>query len=556
MIFIILIFFTAFLLEGSGLFSIRQNITYFYCILPAILYIHTVQKGRQITIPFKATLIFLAFLFFSTVSSIAFSVDKQISLEYLLFYVVSYLVFLFFYNHKAVGEKLIEKIPIISGIFFITLFLFSSKPISFSHGYQFVISYFSSHNHLGDLLGLVLIVAGYRLLETRKLIYLFFSLISLPFFLISFSRTAYVSLLVAGTAYVLFLANKKVCSVLKIGLAIIASIVILFFLVSVKEAQTSPVFRPINQYLIKTFSLQPKEFFGGREEYVSQILHSFYEKPFFGFGPGNFASASRQYQSNPFNWTETAHNIFLETLVENGLLALLAFSYFIYLLMRSVLRKHSLFGLILIYLLLNFQADYTYRIYSFFIFFMIVAATVYQEEEHRPGTLFFGILSLIPLFFVVLSLGSNLFFMARNYKQALYTNPFNKKIYPLFIEEEQKVGNYRSVVNLTNMYQWIAPYDLTQFTFSANLYEGYGEKAKALSMYKQIYAIDPYGSFQIPAIIYRLLKEEKSPDKARVFIQEALEKYRKYKYLESYRKEVLQFCSQYKEINCKQMGQR
>lgn len=546
--------FLFFLLEGSGIPFVRQYIPYIYFILPGFLFAYSVLVKKHLEIPIRATVWYFAFLAATALSSLLFSVDKGESLTYLLFYLSSYLIFLFFYNQKSFAKTLIVFTAVVGGLIFIGISLLGKNYSFVQHGYQFVVSYFSSHNHLGDLLGIVLLIAGYGFIKTRAKKYIILFLAAFPFFLISFSRTAYVAFFAVLGIYALFFSGGKLARWARVVLTLSIIIVWLFFLVSVKEAQKSPVFGSAHSYLVKNLGLQPKDFFGGRDEYASQILQSFYQRPLFGFGPGNFGLASRQFQSSPWSWTETAHNMFLEILVENGPLATIPFMCFLYLMIRSALRKPSLFSAMLIYLVISFQADYTYRIYSYFVFFVMIAACFYEKDREYSFPSFFGALALIPAVSIVLILGSSIYLQTGNYWKALVMNPFNKAIHPKLIREEQGKGNYKTVIKLTDVYQFIAPYDETQLNFTAALYEAYHKQGKALSVYRTLYEINPFGSFRTAANIYRLTKEVESERNARQFMTEALKNYGKYKYIEAYKKEIVPFCKEHKEIECKKLG--
>ena len=109
----------------------------------------------------------------------------------------------------------------------------------------------------------------------------------------------------------------------------------------------------------------------------------------------NYIIASKINNDN-YIFSDSAHNIFGEILAENGLPGLFFFSLFCALIIYQAFRNKNFYGLIFIYLLLNFQTDYTYQIYSFLIFFIITSAlSIRNVKELKISTDILGIVSLL-----------------------------------------------------------------------------------------------------------------------------------------------------------------
>ena len=247
------------------------------------------------------------------------------------------------------------------------------------NGYQFVFSKFGSHNHLGDFLMLPLIISIYYLIKTNKKIYLLSLSFFTPFFILSYSRSAYLSLILTLVVMIFFLTNKfkisKITILLSFILILLASS---FFFITVKEARKISIVKEANHFLFENLNLRWKNYDGQRLEYLNQAVSSIKEKPLFGLGPGNFIYASKEYGSKRAI-THSSHNIFLDILTENGILAGVIFLTIIFLCLYLALRHQNLFSFLFIAQIINFQTDYTFTIYSFFLLFFVLVSVLYKE---------------------------------------------------------------------------------------------------------------------------------------------------------------------------------
>lgn len=152
-------------------------------------------------------------------------------------------------------------------------------------------------------------------------------------------------------------------------------------MVSVDEADQVPFLRSSHQFLISSTDLQIKYFRGRRLEFFDQAIHSINEKPWFGIGPGNFVDASIKYTKIVVN-TDSSHNLFFDLAVEEGLTGLVLFILFLISVLVTVFKKSVkedsdwLVFILIISQLVNFQTDYSFRIYSLFLIFIILLGIV------------------------------------------------------------------------------------------------------------------------------------------------------------------------------------
>ncbi|MCX6732819.1 MAG: O-antigen ligase family protein [Candidatus Roizmanbacteria bacterium] len=526
-IFFFIFFLIPSLFEGLGLLTDRRFFLLYSFISAPFLYFYLVNCVKSIKIPLKAGIAYLLFLFFSTISTLFLSFDKQTSFELLLFYFFSFLIFLFFYNQKNLGYLTSHYSPIILGIFFtcyslITPFL-KGKVFTFlipTSEKQFVFASYMNHNHLGDFLGLFVLIFCYYSFQ-KKWIYLPFFIFFFTIFLGSFSRSAYVAFFIVFIL-MLFYTRKKFSSLLLPFIFLfLSSIIVATYLLSIQLPVSSSFFR-IQQYTKNSLNIAPRDIFSGHDIFIKQALLSIQKYPLFGIGGGNFILAS---QNNIFSniFSDSAHSIFFELATELGIPATMCFLFFIFLVSKSALSFPSLPGFLFLYLLLNFQTDYTYQIYSLFLFWIILSAYIHREsKEFIISSAIYGTFCMLVLFVLVCIMTSTLFVKMGDYPNALRWYPLNKNAYISAIQKSNsKTPSYISQA------QHIAPYDLTLNESIANYYLKSGDKVIALRYYEKIYNANHLCSFYFVKKIYILKKEVYSERTATTFFERVVFDYTK-----------------------------
>jgi len=409
--------------------------------------------------------------------------DKQTSFEWWLFYLVGFLVFIFFYNFKLEAEKIIKSVIVMATTTFVTGFLikaffpnlFFIKNLPACEFNLFFSFYTYAHNHLGDFLGLSLIMILTGLVKNiKKTSLILFFVLSILFFY-SFSRSAYLSLSLVITIFMFRFRNRRI---IIFSSTVLFSIVTFFFLTSTPYG--------------KLFHLPQKNLFDSRENYWQQGIQAIKEKPVFGFGMGNFGYASQKYRSNYYTFSETAHNFLLENFVENGLLTTLPLIIFLTLVLLSAWRRRSIFSFLFFYLFFIFQTDYIYRMYSIMVLFMILAAIVYEEKNETESTAVFGIFSFFLYSVLQIVVISHILIKDNRFELARRTYPLNKSAYPFLIQKKLQENDPTKAIIAANQYENIAPYDEVIIQTLGLTYEILGKKIEALNYYKQICQLNIY----------------------------------------------------------------
>lgn len=381
----ILFFLLIFIIEGLSVPFGRLISYYLVIVLPVVLLILDVKQKRKIIFPKKISVLFLGFFIFSLISVFS-SLDRNYSIYGYLLYLGLYLNFIFVYNHKSEIEKILTFALIPLGIIFSIFALLITvlkDQLSFlvpQHGYQLVFSRFG-HNHLGDFLVLPMILSLYLFNKTDKRKYLIAFLFFTPFFILSFSRSGYLTFFVTAIIFtLLYLKSKSKKPRVKLFLIFLSVITILLLFTVVKEAKNVPVLGSVNQFLQDNFGLKDKNLFASRLIYLRQGVLSFVEKPLFGVGPGNFGFISWKYKASNI-WTFSSHNIFIDILVENGVLAFLVFIIILLKIIYQSFKRVTIWSFLFLALLINFQTDYTFNISSLFFLFFILMGLIYQENN-------------------------------------------------------------------------------------------------------------------------------------------------------------------------------
>ena len=411
----ILIFIIVFIIDGWGLPNGRNISLTILIYTPSIfMLIYTLTK-KKIYIP-KIAIWFSIFLFFNTLSTFN-STDFQRSRDYLTYYFSLFLIFVYVFNNsealKNIYVKVLFLICILSLFYGVAFKFFLSSYFTFlvpSHGYQLIHPYagFLTHHPIGvvGLLLVTMIMVG--LFYKVTIFQVLLLIISLTSLAISYMRAGYVSLF--GSLLLLLYKYRKIP--IKIFTMIVGTLfVVLFAFILVTSPNNN--YAPIKDiFKIKTdhVNLYNKTLLNARDKYYLQSLHAIVTRPIFGYGPNNFVTASRKYAQNDAVITETSTNIFLDLIVENGVVAGIAITYFFIAIVINAYRSVSLrditgMKLFMVYmaLLILFQFSYYHGSHTIFLTFIIVGAAIYKENKSEIDTYRLTLTAsfLIPLIHII-----------------------------------------------------------------------------------------------------------------------------------------------------------
>lgn len=537
-------------IEGAGLFVDRQLILWFYIALPALLYLGTLIGRLHFKIPHRLTVLALAYFVFSSISTVLYASDKEVSVERFLFSLALLLIFFFSYSNKGVVKKLLPPLIIILGLFF-SLYSLAVHTAVFEK--QVVYPFYGSHNHLGDYLGLVLIFMHAVMMKgLKRPIHSFVFILTFILMVLSFSRSAYLAFFLVTFLYAVrnhLQISRKALVAIFTGLSIL--LVMLFIASSRGISKDSPL-HTAQSIAVKRFNLLPREIWSERDVYFGQALSSIRLHPWFGVGGGNFIKVSLTHNRNN-SFTDSAHNILAETATEQGILALIPFIGIGVLLVMQALKNRTVEGYALLYLLLNFQTDYTYQIYFLLVFAALLAGVSYEEKESSRLELWaFGIPGVLLFLLFVFYLTSLTYLRMNMPLEAIKWYPLNKWAYIQAIREEVESSASN---RLTYSALRIAPDDVGILITSAQNSYIRGDLQNSLAIYERLYNKNRLVNFAIIRNIYSLKKQLISKESADKFLNEVALNYREIIFVPSdFKSEFADFCLENRGKVCKETG--
>ncbi len=562
-----LIYTTLFFLEGLGIKNIENLIYFVATTIPLFLYVSAKIKKRSLYIPKEPILLYLIFMLSFLFSILLFSLDKEVSLIYLFVYLYIFALFVYFYNFKIEAEKTVNVIIIISSALFTLIYIVKS---AFPHSLSFIgntennllVEYNKHNNHLGDLLGFVIIWFFYHYLKNKNKKYLFISTLFLIPFILSFSRAAYLAVLITGTvmmfkekivffakqhlkhqhergfptqkglvitnlqARITWFANLQVKSKAFLSL-LIYFLVTVFLLISLSRGYGSRgIVANISSYL----HIPIKSTFGGRLSYFSQAIKGSFIHPF-GIGYGNFQYISKQYQGNIGEFSSLTTNWFLEILIGTGVLGFIAMLVFV---VRPIIdgfkRKQTTVYLYLATLaIVLFMTAYSYSIISFLSLFFVLLAIVYHDNHEKRIKLpsrSYLVFSLILFIFSQSFFLSYFFLSANKPRLALTFFPYNKKALISYAKELDLKQKHSEALIYLKHAESISPNNFSVITNIAKHYKLVKKYPEAINYYKKLFSVNQFTSEVWVEKLYLLIKQVYGPDEAEKFLRSRLKFYR------------------------------
>lgn len=459
---------------------------YLPLILLLVFLLINIIKNRSIFIP-KGSVLFILFLFFSFIS-VFFAVDKQIAFETVLIYTSAFLVFVLSFNNKDKIKEGFSLFIIYSSVIFILIFILGKllKLNFITDGASlFYTRYY--HNELGNYLALGSLASLNVFFKKNKAFFGFLFIIFLFSVLLTYSRTGYLALFIG--ILILITQNKYKRSIIKPLIVSFSLFFLLLFFFITNKSFNPPGLSSFRNFLINKASLSSeKELLGKRNIYFLYSLSSIAERPLFGVGPGNFYYVASKKQVNYGENTTTAHNIVLEVLAENGLLA---GSFFLLFLIYALIKaKKDIYLYLFLSLTIIFLAGFSYRFNSFLFLWFILLGLIIEDKK----TLFLN--NYIIMFFILIIyqpvlLGQFLLNLG-HYKEAQIVYPFQKTLYTKLIEQAIEEKNYKQAKTYLVTLDRLFKEDLRITLKKAEYYDVLGDKKQAVYFYEKRINLYPF----------------------------------------------------------------
>lgn len=520
-------------LNGWGLPICRTILPYVILLTPFILLqFGTVDTKQPFKIPVRITTLFILFITVSSISTVN-AIHIQKAFEYQLFYIATFLMFLYAYNYKSNLQKYIGIFIFsatgLSVIYAILLTYFISPDAFFlvPYGtYQLVYKYSDniSHHPIGIILSLPAIILLYRYVKNRSFssLLMFISLLVVIFF--SYARATYIALFCAAIPLIFTnLQNKKK------SLLFLASLIftlIICFVLTTSFTKNNAAIDNIQTILHKKAGLQNKTLLSGRDKYFLQVVEAIAKKPLTGYGANNYYYIARQYSKNIFEMPNSSHNLFLDIVSENGIPAFVFYLGIMILLFVKGINffkinkdPRYLFGLFT-GLFIIFQFSFYYKVQFLYILFFIIGGLIYSEnnpihDKYRITLLVSFVLVLVPLLlFTAYSFRSN-----GQYKEALNMYPVYYDVYPEYIRSEYRNQNHQKVEQLIKQFDFYYDHEPAAQNFIATVYLLDHRYDKALEYFNNALTYYPTSLYALRNMYY-LKKTWKGPYEAEQFLMQ------------------------------------
>jgi hypothetical protein len=429
--------------------------------------------------PLFSLLTYLVLLFVSTLLTSINRINSFYQLVLWSVYVGVFIIFSYIFVHVPK-----QKIVVIL-IFGITVSLFIGQMIHpqfftflSTSSYQFILRIHQEHNHLGDIAGLGFIAVLIN--PTNIFVDALLVLTAAIIMIVSFSKSAFLGVLIVFLVLAIQKRGKYIYGF--IVTLLISGIVISIY---TQEFSKFPLIKTGQKIMTTYLHLKPKPLLSTRNLYFEQAFFVWKSAPLaqflFGYGLGNYIYPSlKTGKTLDVTPTET-HNIFLSIFIESGFLSLFWFLFFCAssLYLGYKLRNPSLY--FYVYLLINFQTDFTYVIPFFMLlFFFFASQGIYKKEKTSNEKLLLRIGCIVILTITTISVIS--YFFVKKEKKKLDAQLIQAVI------SQNKSQVYLTIRNLERL----TPYEESELIRWSSIQEAMGNTSEAVRLIEKISIYSPH----------------------------------------------------------------
>ncbi len=545
---VIYLFFLLFFLEGLARLPAGLTLP-LYTLLPAGYFVEKSLRKEPIRLPDWK--IFFAFLLFfsSLIVNYFFSVDKINTIDKILFYFVAFFIMIMAMNEQEKIKNVLLQTLIGLGLIF-CFFSLNIVKLPTTSALQFFYPLYPNHNHLGDFLGLSILSALFiKLNKKPKTILL---LILFLFFLFAFSRSAYIDLL--AVLALLFWQRKDVLAEYRKAFFTIVIGIAIFFAFTQRQLHTIPLFKPVFTRVDQALKFTPRDILSSRPEYYHQGIRGFFDKPLFGWGEGNYIYPSNKYVSAPLDEVRSALNLFLTNLTELGIVGFIPYILVIGLLLYCAYKNRradpSFF--LALYLLLNFQTDYTYSITGFYLLLFLFLGLGLKEGMRKYQHGIFTVLSLLLTIFIWLQITGQILNLTRQYRLAKLIFPWQHQPWQALITQDLKNNKLAKAKMLANEYEQLSPISLPSLDYLTGFYakiNNVGAASRLLDTFKNTWRYPPYNML---TRLYAIEKNIQGTEQADKYFMHFYPQLKQSFYLsKQFEDQVYKFCQDQEIAGCR-----
>jgi len=480
-------------------------------------------------------LLYLTILFFSSL----FGSINTLHSSYQLFLQSLYGCVFVFSSFIYMKPKL-QKILIIL-CFSITALLFIGHTISPSlfsflttDPYQFILRIQNEHNHLGDFAGIAFVATLLNPLHWIPTI--LFLLFTVGIMAVSFSKSAFLGVLVVFFVLAIQKKGKYL-----LGFLIILLISLITIAIYTKEFSGIPLIQSSQKIMTQTLHLNPKPLLSVRDSYYPQVFRAWKSAPLeqflFGYGPGNYIYPSVKTGVTTDLTPAETHNIFLSIFIESGFLSLFWFLIFCIVILFVGLKQKNPSVYLFLYLLVNFQTDYTYIIPFFMVlFFFFAGQSVYKKDKSRREKIIMGIFFSIILIYTIYS-GVTYFSLKQN------KNMLETQLTQATIQQDKK-----TVQQTLKSLEELTPYEESELVKWSSIQEAFGNAPEAIRLLEKLSVYSP--RWYLLYLPHQLDLQKKSNIDLNKYLMERKKDFAKFPFTKEEKKQLNTLCETYAKISC------
>lgn len=504
-----------------------------YCV-PFLLFF--LDKKQEYKIP-KIGAVLSGIYLISMLVSVFYSRDRGVSLELFFRDASLFLLAVYVHAHSEEIKKYLPSIMIFTSFIFIIV---SLCLLLIPAGQHFVSEYrlnllfnpYYPHKTIGDYLTFGIIICSYFFLIEKREWAKYVLCVFVPFFLLSFSRTAYITLIVS--LFIFLLSNRKFLKKIPLGLSVslvfnVLLTVVLFFTFVTKNDGVYLTY--VQNIFQKTIS--PRPFMLSRIPFWTEGMRGFLLSPFTGIGPGTFEYISFRFTNHIFLWANTSFNLIIDLMAEQGIVSALALlGLFTYVLITA--KKRNVFYLLFVVLFISFMGFSTYAYLQIRLLFFVVLGLLLQSERDsfviKKNILFVSSASAI-VFIQILFLHT-LFIKLDMRKMAHALYPYDNGNMQILIGKERfYIHNEKNVEHYLNQYEAFFGVDPTSLEYLGDVYASMGGKnneKKAIHYYEESFVWGKYSGGNVltrMTKLYELKKRVEGKKKAQSYVKKIIGEY-------------------------------
>ena len=384
LLFFFLCFISISIIEGTRFILDLRFLTFFLYCIPFFLFL--LDTKGQYKLP-KSFIVLVGIYLFSSLISVFYSKEIGTSLELFFRDLSLFLILIYAHSHATDIQKYLPKTIIWLSLLFIcisALLFISPGGRSFIEQQRLNLLFNPAyrHNTIGDFLTLGIIISTYFLVVKKNHWYIYPLALFFLGMLFSFSRTAYIVLLI--TLIPLFVICKKsfrtIPRFIYFSLFFNIFLLILLFL-SFTSNTNSTILNGGQHDFQNNLPIYIRPLLTSHLPFWTAGIKGFLLAPFTGIGAGTFEYLSYRFADDVFLSSSTSFNFFIDLFAEQGFVP--AFSFILIILsVFLTAKKNSLYFLIFLALTIGFMGYSTYKYVQIFLLFFVVMGLLIPTGKH------------------------------------------------------------------------------------------------------------------------------------------------------------------------------